>query len=108
MALTIREFIDRRKDRAKIVVVPLLLAAIGMLGYGGKHGPWTAVNSIGAGLALLGGVVYLVYVGTIPCPGCRGFIGLSTVSPLRNKSPQPERCAHCGLSFAKPMDAWRE
>jgi hypothetical protein len=108
MAMTIRELIDRRKDRVKIVVVPLLLAAIGLLWHGGKYGPWTSVNSMGVGVALLGGIVYVAYVGTIRCPRCGGFIGISFVSPLRNKPPQPERCAHCGLSFGKPMVTPRE
>jgi hypothetical protein len=108
MPVTIREFIDRRRDRVKIVVVPLLLAALGMLLHGGKHGPWTSVNSIGAGVALLGGIVYVAYVGTIRCPGCRGFIGLNIVSPTRRTPPPTERCVHCGLSFGKSMDTPRE
>jgi hypothetical protein len=101
--MTIREFIDRRKDRVKIVVVPLLMAAMGMLLHGGKHGPWTSVNSVGVGAALLGGILYVVYVGTIRCPRCKGFIGLGIVSPFRRTPPPPERCIHCGLSFREPM-----
>jgi hypothetical protein len=103
-AMTIRGFIDRRKDRIKIVAVPLLLAGIGMLGYNGKYSPWTSLSYIGLGTGLLGGVVYLAYIGTTRCPRCRGFIGLNTVSPFRNKPPQPERCVHCGLSFDEPLD----
>jgi hypothetical protein len=100
---TIREVIDRRKDRIKILVVPLLFAAIGMLSYHGKNSPWTSLSTIGLCTGLLGGVVYLAYVGTIRCPRCSGFLGLRSVLAPRNKSQQTGRCARCGLSFSEPM-----
>jgi hypothetical protein len=102
VAVTISEFIDRRKANVKLVVFPLWLLGFVMVAWGGKHGPWTPVTSIGVGVALVAGTVYLAFVATIRCPRCRRFIGLTTVS-LRRDSPQPECCVHCGLSFREPM-----
>lgn len=102
--MTIRELIELRRDKIKIVVVPLLLVALGMLLHGGKYGPWTSVSSMGVGVGLLGGVVYVAYIGTIRCPRCRGFLGLRSVLPPRNGPQQTERCVRCGLSFSEPMD----
>jgi hypothetical protein len=104
MAMTVREFIDRRKLNANLVILPLWLPGLGMVAWDGKYGPWTSVTSIGLGALLAAGIVYLTCIGTIRCPRCAGFIGLGFVSPLRNKPPQPERCAHCGLNFGKPID----
>ncbi len=101
MAMSIREFIDRRRDRIKIVVVPLLLATVAIF-----HHKWsparTWLESFGLGAGVLGTIVYVAYVGNVRCPRCRRFISLSNIFPFQNK-PQPERCVHCGLSFAKPI-----
>lgn len=103
--MTVREFINRRKATLKLVVLPLWLAGFVLMSLGGRHGPWTSTTSIGFGVFIASAVIYLAYVGTIRCPRCKGFIGLSTVSVLRNKPPQPERCVHCGLSFRESMDS---
>lgn len=103
-AETIREFIERRKFNANLVILPLWLPGMGMVAWGGKYGPWTSVTSIGFGALLAAGAVYLACIGTIRCPRCRAFIGLTTVSLRRDKPPQPEHCVHCRLSFREPMD----
>jgi hypothetical protein len=102
MGETIRDHIERRRDRIKIVVVPLLLAAVCIFHHKWAP-PWTRLDSIGLAAGLLGTLVYVAYVGNVRCPRCRRFISLRNILPFQNK-PQPERCAHCGLNFGKPMD----
>jgi hypothetical protein len=101
--MTLREFIDRRKVAISTVTLPLWLAGFVMLAYGGKHAPLTSVNYIGLCALLTSGIIYLTCIGTIRCPRCNGCIGLTTISPFRNK-PQPERCVHCSLSFREPLE----
>jgi hypothetical protein len=85
-----------------MISFPFWLAGFAMLAYGGKHSPWTPANDIGVCVLLVSGAIYLTRVGTIRCPRCKRFIGLTTLSPIRNK-PRPEACVHCGLSFREPM-----
>ena|SRR5579862_8473123 len=100
MEETIRDHIERRRDRIKIVVVPLLMAAVAIFHHKWSP-PWTRLESIGLAAGLLGTLVYVAYVGNVRCPRCQRFIGLRNILPFQN--PQPERCVHCGLNFSKPM-----
>ena len=102
-AVTIREFIERRKFNVNLAILPLWLPGLGMIAWDGKYGPWTSITSIGFGALLAAGAVYLTCIGTIRCPRCRTLIGLTTVSLRRDKPPPPECCVYCGLSFGDPM-----
>jgi hypothetical protein len=106
--ITIRDLIDRRKLIALFVTFPLWPPGIGMVAWGGRRGPWTSVTSIGLGALLAAGAVYLACMGTIRCPGCKGFIGLTTVSPFRNKLIEGARCPNCGVNIDEPIPAMRD
>jgi hypothetical protein len=101
--MTLREFIEHRKVTTSMISFPLWLAGFSLLAYGGKHSAWSPANYIGVCVLLASGIFYLTCIGIIRCPRCKGFIGLTTVSPFQNSPPQPESCVHCGLSFREPM-----
>jgi energy-coupling factor transporter transmembrane protein EcfT len=73
--MTFRELIDRRWKRIKIVVVPLLLAALVLIG---NDPPWTTANCIGVAVFLIALIVIIACVGTVRCPLCQRFIGPGT------------------------------
>jgi hypothetical protein len=54
--MTFRELIDRRWDRIKIVVVPLLIAALILIG---NDPPWTTANCIGVAVLFVALIVIL-------------------------------------------------
>ena len=101
-ALTIRDYIRRRKAHIQIVVLIFWLPGVLMLSAGGRGVPFTSINYAGIAALLTSGLIYMTYIGAIRCPNCKKFIGLSTVSPLRQK-PKVDRCVHCGFSFDELM-----
>jgi hypothetical protein len=105
VAVTISEFIDRRKANVKLVVFPLWLLGFVMVAWGGKHGPWTPVTSFGVGVALVAGTVYLAFVATIRCPKCRARLGQTIAVPaaFRLSGPQVKYCPYCGVSLDDSM-----
>jgi hypothetical protein len=99
--MTFRELIDRRCDRMKTIVVPLLMTALVLTG---NDPPWTTANCIGVAVFLIALIVIITCVGTIRCPLCQRFIG--PVTALRFlKTPQPERCDYCGLRVDEKLGA---
>jgi hypothetical protein len=99
--VTFRELIDRRWKSIKIVVVPLLLAALVLIG---NDPPWTTANCIGVAVFLVALIVIIACVGTVRCPLCQRFIGPGTALRFL-KTPPLERCGHCGLRMDEKLGA---
>jgi hypothetical protein len=99
--MTFRELIDRRWKRIKIVVVPLLLAALVLIG---NDPPWTTANCIGVAVFLVALIVITACVGSVRCPLCQRSIGPVTALRFLN-TPPLERCGHCGLHMDRKLGA---
>jgi hypothetical protein len=85
----------------KIVAVPLLLAALVLIG---NDPPWTTNNCIGVAVFLCALIVIFACIGTIRCPLCQRFIGPGAALRFLN-TPPPERCDHCGLRMDEKLGA---
>jgi hypothetical protein len=103
--MTIREYIERRANIARVVTViwVLVVIVVALLVFPRVLAIFGTASML-VGLIPLFGLYYAIGRWT-RCPRCRGSLSNTMTEVIFARAKVPDKCPHCGVSFDAPISS---